>query len=85
MCPIACGDCSYASSAVAGALYLPFPRGDSGPSVGFRSDSTPSPHRHLCHSGVQGDIFRRAARATAKSVCFHDSGRAACGFEGFVS
>lgn len=87
MCPIVGGSWNNTSNAGVWALNLNNTRSNTNNNVGFRADSI-SPHGSMLdRSGIKGDAFRRvaAALATAKSVCFGDSGRPRVGLEGFAS
>jgi len=81
MCPLVSGHWAYSSNAGAWALNLNNVRSNSNNNVGLRADSNPQ-RPQLGQRGVKGDAFRRAAQATAKSVGFRTSGRAAFRLEG---
>lgn len=81
MCPIVSANWNNRSNAGVWALNLNNVRTNANNNVGGRADSE-SPHAPQGDGGAKGDVFRRVARATAKSVYFRLSGRAAAGLEG---
>jgi hypothetical protein len=83
MCPIVGGNWNNTSNAGVWALNLNNARGNSNNNIGLRADSKPQ-RLKFSQSGIKGDAFRRVANATAKSVCFRLSGRAACRLEGLA-
>ncbi len=74
MCLIVGGNWSNGSNAGVWQLNLNNNRRNSNTNVGFRADSA-QPRSPFCgHGGSKGDIFRRVAVSTAKSVCRTFSG-----------
>ncbi len=74
MCPISGGNWNNSSNAGVWALNLNNVRGNSNNNVGFRADSGSPRNPRSGHGGTEGDAFRRAAQAAAKSVCLRISG-----------
>jgi len=66
MCPISGGNWNNAANAGVWAFNLNNVRGNSNNNVGFRADSV-SPRKRQRYGGTEGDAFRRAANAAAKS------------------
>jgi hypothetical protein len=75
MCPISGGNWNNASNAGVWALNLNNVRGNSNNNVGFRADSV-SPRKRQRYGGTEGDAFRHAASAAAKSACRRHSSSA---------
>lgn len=75
MCPIVSANWNNGSNAGVWALNLNNVRTNANNNVGGRADSTPYPHRQVCHSGVQGGVFRREGFPSAKSAVWCLSGR----------
>jgi hypothetical protein len=76
MCPISGGNWNNAATAGVWAFNLNNVRSNSNNNVGFRADSG-SPRKRQRYGGTEGDAFRRAASAAAKSARCRHSSRAA--------